>query len=69
MQRFQYNNEVITNLEMETSGIYGMARLLGHRAISLNAILANRASGDFSKKPKETIDKLIEKVLATLLLL
>lgn len=67
MQRFQYNKEAITNLEMETSGIYGMAKLLGHRAISLNAILANRPNGDFSKKPKETVDKLIEKVLATLL--
>ncbi len=67
LQNFRYKNEMITNLEMETSGIYGMARLLGHRAISLNAILANRTNGSFSKNPKETIDKLIENVLATLL--
>lgn len=53
----------ITNLEMETSGIYGMAKLLGHKAISLNAILANRATGDFSQNPKATIDKLIKKTL------
>tara|TARA_A100000171_G_scaffold52026_1_gene68639 strand:+ start:1241 stop:2128 length:888 start_codon:yes stop_codon:yes gene_type:complete len=66
LQRFQYNKKRITNLEMETSGIYGMARLLGHRALSLNAILANRANGTFSKKPKETIEKLIFKTLELL---
>ncbi|MAM23624.1 MAG: phosphorylase [Croceibacter sp.] len=49
----------ITNLEMETAGIYGMASLLGHRAVSLNAILANRANGEFSKSPKGTVDNLI----------
>jgi uridine phosphorylase len=63
MQSFRYKNEMITNLEMETSGIYGMARLLGHRAISLNAILANRANGSFSKNPKGTIDRLILKIV------
>ena len=49
----------ITNLEMETAGIYGMASLLGHRAVSLNVILANRANGEFSKSPKDTVDNLI----------
>ena len=49
----------ITNLEMETSGIYGMAKLLGHQAVSLNAILANRVLGQFSKRPKEVVDGLI----------
>ncbi len=49
----------ITNLEMETSGIYGLAKLLGHRAVSLNAILANRANQTFSTKPKEITEKLI----------
>ena len=53
----------ITNFEMETAGIYGMARMLGHHAISCNAILANRAKGEFSKAPKEVAKKLIEEVL------
>lgn len=57
---FQFGNQRITNLEMETSGIYGMAKILGHRAISMNAILANRATGEFSKNPEKTIHKLIE---------
>lgn len=56
---FAFNGRKITNLEMETSGIYGMARLLGHKAVSLNAILANRANGTFSKNPIETVDRLI----------
>ncbi len=60
---FAHNGKRITNLEMETSGIYGMARLLNHRAISLNAILANRPNERFSETPKETVDTLIKKTL------
>ncbi len=50
----------ITNLEMETAGIYGLAKLLGHRAVSLNAILANRVHKTFSSDPKKAIDQLIK---------
>ncbi len=60
---FQYQGKKITNLEMETAGIYGLSKLLGHRAVSLNAIIANRATGDFSKNPGETIDLLIKDAL------
>ena len=49
----------LTNFEMETAGIYGLARLLGHRALSVSAILANRATGEFSARPAETVDRLI----------
>ena len=57
----------ITNFEMETGSIYGMAQLLGHRAISFNALLANRATGEFSTQPKKTVKKLIELVLERLI--
>jgi len=50
----------ITNFEMETAGIYLMSHLLGHRAISLNALIANRPNGLFSKDPKATVERLIE---------
>lgn len=60
---FSYENQHITNLEMETAGIYGLAKLHGHRAISLNAILANRATGEFSKNAFKTIDDLIKYTL------
>jgi uridine phosphorylase len=58
-----YDGIKVTNLEMETAGIYGMSKLLGHRAISLNAILANRITGKFSTSPQKTIEKLIKEVL------
>lgn len=53
----------ISNAEMETAAIYGMARLLGHKACSVNAILANRPLGHFSKKPARTVDGMIRYVL------
>ncbi|MEP0265133.1 nucleoside phosphorylase [Dokdonia sp.] len=60
---FRFRESKITNLEMETAGIYGLAKLLGHRAVSLNAILANRVTGDFSTQPSKTVDKLIQYTL------
>jgi len=60
---FSYRNRRLTNLEMETAGIYGLSKLLGHRAISLNAILANRITGDFSNNPRRTVAELIEYTL------
>ncbi len=53
----------ITNIEMETAGIYGLAKLLGHQAVSLNAILANRMTGEFAENPEKIVEDLIEKVL------
>ena len=60
-------NEPISNIEMETSGIYGLSNLLGHRALSVSAILANRCTGVFSKHAQRTVSNLIENVLSTLL--
>lgn len=53
----------LTNFEMETAGYYAMARLLGHEALSVNAIIANRVKNKFSKDPNKVIDALIKKVL------
>ncbi len=63
---FRYQNNCITNLEMETSGIYLLAKLLGHRAVSMNCILANRSNGTFSKNPEIAVDNLIRYVLERL---
>ena len=57
---FSFQNKKITNLEMETSAIYGMSKLLGHRAVSLNAIIANRPLGEFSKDGTKTVENLIQ---------
>ncbi|GGH03457.1 phosphorylase [Polaribacter pacificus] len=56
---FNHNGVQITNLEMETSAIYGLAKLLGHHACSMNAIIANRANGTFSENPKKIVEELI----------
>jgi len=63
---FRFKGEQITNLEMETAAIYGMAKLLGHKALSLNVILANRATADFSNDPGKFIDALIQYALKRL---
>ncbi|MEC3908157.1 nucleoside phosphorylase [Tamlana sp. 2201CG12-4] len=60
---FNFNGTRITNFEMETSAIFGLSKLMGHEALSLNAIIANRASGTFSKNPAKTIDELIKYTL------
>ncbi|PQV47765.1 uridine phosphorylase [Jejuia pallidilutea] len=59
MDSFNFKGVKITNLEMETSAIYGLSHLLGHNAISLNAIIANRANGTFSKNPRKAVEDLI----------
>lgn len=53
----------LTNFEMETAGYYALARLLGHEALSVNAIIANRMKNKFSKNPNKIVESLIEKVL------
>lgn len=63
IESFKCNGLRITNMEMETSAIYGLSRLLGHEAVSMNAIIANRANLRFSKDPYAAIDKLIRYTL------
>jgi len=63
LQNFTSGGRRITNLEMETAGIYGMSAALGHRAISFNVILANRVTQQFSKQPQRSIDSCIKQVL------
>ena len=63
MDTFRHDGFRVTNLEMETSVIYGLSKLLGHNALSLNAIIANRANGTFSKDPKQVVENLIEYTL------
>jgi uridine phosphorylase len=59
MDRFEFNGIKMTNLEMETAAIYGLGKLLGHECLSLNAIIANRATNTFSVDPYKAVDALI----------
>jgi uridine phosphorylase len=63
MDQFEYNGIKMTNLEMETGAIYGLGKLLGHQCLSMNAIIANRATGTFSEDPYKAVDALIEYTL------
>ena len=66
IQSFRHKGLWISNLEMETSAIYGLSKLLGHKAVSMNAIIANRANMTFSKDPYAAVDRLIAYTLGKL---
>lgn len=63
LNSFQSANQRITNLEMETAGIYALAKTLGHKALSINAILASRVKFEFSSNPNAIVEKAIQMVL------
>ena len=66
MDAFEFEGIKMTNLEMETAAIYGLGKLLGHECLSLNAIIANRATGTFSDDPYKAVDALIQYTLGKL---
>lgn len=66
IQQFNFNGQRITNLEMETAGIYGLAATLGHQAVSCNVILANRATQVFSSQPAAIMDYYIRHIIEKL---
>ncbi len=55
--------QLVSNFEMETAGILLLAECLQHRAISINTVLANRATGEFSRQPEKAILGMIEQTL------
>ena len=63
---FSYDGRRITNYEMECSAIYGLSRLMGHRAATVCAIIANRQAGRFTKDYAPVIKGLIEHVLTNI---
>jgi uridine phosphorylase len=66
LTQFRFGQHRISNFEMETSAIYGLGRLLGHHCLSLNAIIANRITKEFTKDAHTLVDGLIKKVLETI---
>ncbi len=63
LSEFRYQGFRITNYEMECSAIYGLSMLLGHRAATICAIIANREAGTYSKDYKLVVKELIHFVL------
>jgi uridine phosphorylase len=70
LRRVQFSNPEgtfrLTNFEMETAGYYGLGRMLGHEVVSLNAIVANRATGEFAENSDQIVNDLIAKTLSRL---
>ncbi|ATL49006.1 phosphorylase [Chitinophaga caeni] len=63
---FQSGEHRITNFEMETAGIYGLGKVLGHQCLSISAIVANRVSKQFSKDGAAAVEQLIQKALTVI---
>jgi len=60
---FDYQGEKITNFEMESSALAGLALLLGHKAMTVCCIIAGRAEKNMNTEYKGSMEKLIETVL------
>lgn len=60
---FDYHGLRILNMEMESSAMYALSQLMGHRAVTVCAVLANRMSGKYSHEPEKIIRRMIEKCL------
>lgn len=59
----EIDGQRVTNFEMECSGIYSLSSMLGHKALTVCAILANRATKEFHKDPSKSIETLVSTVL------
>lgn len=57
------NDLGVSNFEMETSAIYGLSKLLGHKALTVNCVIANRRRGEFSADHHASENMMIEWVL------
>lgn len=61
---FSFGRHRIANFEMETAGIYGLGKLLGHACLSLSAVVANRVTREFSRGGNVTVERLIQRTLS-----
>jgi len=60
---FEYNGQKITNYEMESSAIAGLSKLMGHKAMTVCVIIANRLAGNSNTAYGGSVENLIETVL------
>jgi uridine phosphorylase len=60
---FKRGEQVITNFEMESSAIAGLSALLGHKALTVCMVIANRVAHEANTGYRNTINTLIQTVL------
>ena len=63
VESFEYNGHRITNFEMESSALAGLARLMEHKAVTCCMVIANRRAKNVNANYKNSIDELIKLVL------
>ncbi len=63
IESFEYNGYKITNFEMESSALAGLAKLMGHKAMTVCMVIANRLIKEANPNYKNSIDTLIKTVL------
>lgn len=63
IESFEYDGLKITNYEMESAPLAGLGRLMGHRVMTVCAIIANRLAGDSNSNYKGSVEDLIRTVL------
>lgn len=63
LESFVYQGEVLTNYEMESSAIYGLSKMLGHKALTICVIIGNRVTGKFLSDYKPAVKELTRLVL------
>lgn len=65
---FSYDGTHVTNLEMETSAIFGFSHLLGHEALTVCLIIANRPKGtflnDYHPQMRELVGRVVERLVS-----
>ncbi len=66
IESFKHNNLIITNFEMESSAIYGLSKMLGHQALTICLIIANRVTLTANENYRSEMNRLIQKVLDNL---
>jgi uridine phosphorylase len=62
-ENVSYKNYNLTNLEMETAGLYAFGKIFNHQVLSISTVLANRVTGKFSQNPEKTVDCMIQTIL------
>jgi len=60
---FIFRGKTITNYEMESSALYGLSGLLGHKALTVCAVIGNRATGEFLNDYQPLIKDIAVKIM------
>ena len=63
LARFRFKNIAVINYEMESSAIYGLSKLLGHEALTICNVIANRKNRTYSRDYKKSMETLVQHVL------